>query len=150
MITVFAIGLLMLVGCGTSEQAQPTNTPPPTETPPPPTNTPVPEVIGDAEAGRLVFENGGANEVTAEFPYLCAGCHTLDGSEGAREGPDLQGISQRASETVPGLSAAQYIHQSIMDPRAFVVDGYSYMSAAPSRLFSEEEIADLVAFLLTQ
>jgi cytochrome c2 len=81
----------------------------------------------------------------------CSGCHTLDGSdEKTHIAPDLLGISERAAETVPGLSAAQYLHQSIMDPRAYVVEGYAYMTAIPGRLRIEDEVADLVAFLLTQ
>jgi cytochrome c553 len=166
MIAVFAIGLLILVGCGNPVSAQPTNTPPPTNTLPSPTNTPpptntlppptntsVPEVmvVGDPEKGQQFFESGGANELTTEAGVFCAYCHTYDGSdEKTHIAPDLKGISERAGETVSGLSAAQYIHQSIMDPKAYVVDGYSYMSAHPSRQYTENEIADIVAFLLTQ
>jgi cytochrome c553 len=150
------IFLSILAGCSpgaTTPSTTPTNTPPaePTITPIPPTPTLVPEVTGDAEAGRLIFENGGANEASSDLGALCTSCHTLDGSdEKTHNGPDLQGISERAADSVPELSAAQYLHQSIMDPRAHVVDGYAYMSAAPSRLLSENEVADLVAFLLTQ
>jgi mono/diheme cytochrome c family protein len=150
------MGLSILAGCSpipTTPLTTPTNPPPadPTITPIPPTQTTVPEVTGDPEAGRLVFENGGANEASSNLGALCSGCHTLNGSdEKTQNGPDLQGISERAEEIVPGLSAAQYIHQSIMDPRAHIVDGYSYMSAAPSRVLTEHEINDLVAFLLTQ
>jgi hypothetical protein len=66
------------------------------------------------------------------------------------EGPSLQGISDRAGDRVPELSAAEYIHQSIMEPRAFVVEGYANMGLMNSYLLSEEEVDDLVAFLLTQ
>ncbi len=148
---------ILLTGCSDSSITTelPTDTPVPAQpsnTPVPPTNTPIPEITsGDPERGREIFENGGENEASTSLGSLCSNCHTLDGSdEKTQNGPDLQGISERAGKTVPGLSAAQYIHQSIMDPRAYVVEDYSYMSAAPSRLFSEDEIADLVAFLLTQ
>ncbi len=141
---MLAMGVFALVGCGVIAPAEPTSTPIPTL-------TPVPEVVGDPEKGQEIFENGGANEASADLGARCAGCHTLDGSdEKTHNGPDLLGISDRGGETVPGLSAAQYIHQSIMDPRAYVVEGYSYMSAGASRLLSDQEVADLVAFLLTQ
>jgi cytochrome c2 len=144
LIAVFALGLLVIAGCSSSEPAQPTDTPSPKE-------TPVPEVMGDSEKGRQIFENGGANELSAGHGYLCTSCHTVDGSgEKTHNGPELKGISERGADTVPGLSAAQYIHQSIMDPRAYVVDGYAYMSVGPSRTLTEEEVADLVAYLLTQ
>jgi cytochrome c1 len=161
MITMFPMILLVLVGCSASEPtptdipASPTNTPPlPTNTPPPPTitptDTPIPEVVGIAERGREIFENGGAHENYIPEAF-CTRCHTLDGSDEKEHlGPQLRGISERAGERVPGLSAAQYIHQSILDPRAYVVEGYSYMYQRPGQLLSEEEVADLVAFLLTQ
>jgi cytochrome c2 len=147
--------LSILAGCSpvpSSPSNTPTNPPAdPTITSIPPTPTTVPEVTGDPEAGRLIFENGGANEASSDLGALCTSCHTLDGSdEKIHNGPDLHGISERAADTVPELSAAQYLHQSIMDPRAHIVDDYSYMSVAPSRLLTEAEVADLVAFLLTQ
>jgi hypothetical protein len=95
-------------------------TPTATMLPPPPIETPVPEVtIGDPEKGRQYFGNVGANEATAGYEMLCVNCHTIDGKEEKiHRSPDLQGIFVRAGETVPGLTAAQYIYKSIMDPRA--------------------------------
>jgi hypothetical protein len=63
----------------------------------------------------------------------------------------VQGISERAGDRVPDLSAVEYLRQSIEDPSAFVVeDFYDVMPKdLPSRL-SEEDIDDLVAFMLTQ
>lgn len=156
MIAMLALGLLVLAGCSAMESAPtetpapPTRTPAPTSSPPPPTNTPVPEVtLGDAERGRVIFENGGVRE--GWQGHHCSRCHTLDGSDEKEHlAPPLQGISESAGERVPGLSAAQYIHQSIMDPKAYIVDGYPYMRLTPRRLLTEEEVADLVAFLLTQ
>ena len=159
LITVLGIVLLFLVACGSAEPepvptdtpAPPTNTPLPTNTSPPPTETPVPEITsGDPERGRLIFENGGASE-NYKDNAVCFRCHDLDDSgERVHNGPSLKGISERAGERVPGLSAAQYIHQSIMDPRAYIVEDYSFMPLAIRRLLSEDEVADLVAFLLTQ
>jgi len=47
--------------------------------------------------------------------------------------------------------AEAYIHQSIKDPYAYLVEGYgNTMTKAAAYLLTEEEIDDLVAFLLTQ
>jgi hypothetical protein len=52
---------------------------------------------------------------------------------------------------VPGLSATDYLWESIVDPGAFVVEGYrDSMPKSFALLLSEEDIASLVAFLLTQ
>ena len=152
-VILFAVAMLALAGCGTSEPEPtetpipPTNTPPPTDTPPPPTDTPTPEIAGNPERGRALFENGGSHE-DYKPRYACMNCHTLDGSED--NGPTLQGISMRAGETVSGLTAAEYVRQSIMEPRAYLVDGFSAMGSINSLILSEEEVDDLVAFLLTQ
>ena len=52
---------------------------------------------------------------------------------------------------VAELSAEEYIRQSITDPAAFVTEGYgSKMSNVAIQWLGEEELDDLVAFLLTQ
>ena len=139
---------------------------PATSTPEPPTATPTPEpppateevvsAIGDPDRGRQIFENGGEKYTDAKTghissTYICISCHSLDGSEGPVHSPSLQGISERAGHRVPGLSAADYIRQSILEPDAYVVEGTKYrMGRFPSILLTEAEVDDLVAFLLTQ
>lgn len=108
-----------------------------------------PQEIGDPEHGREIFENGG--EIGLQE---CAGCHSLDGidKETARHKfPSLLGISERAGDRVPELSAVEYLRQSILDPSAYVVEGYeNNMEKGYKYGLSEEEVNDLVAFLLTQ
>ena len=56
-----------------------------------------------------------------------------------------------AAERVPGLFAEEYIRQSLLDPHAYVVEGYDVsMSSYLEYLLSPEEIYNLVAFLLTR
>jgi len=108
--------------------------------------------IGDPERGREIFEDGGAHELY-EPKYACATCHTLDGSVGDGEsaGPSIRGIAARAGDRVPGLSAEEYIRQSIMDPKAYITESYNNkMNKVAARLITEEELDRLVAFLLTQ
>ena len=80
----------------------------------------------------------------------CVGCHSLDGS--VLVGPTLQGIGDRAAERVSGQSAEEYIHNSIVNPEDYRVEGFDavQMPANYSDLMTEEEIDALVEFLLEQ
>ena len=99
--------------------------------------------IGDPALGEELFRTGGASGTA------CNTCHTLDGTE--LVGPSLQGISERAADRVPGLTAAEYIHQSIVDPGAYINEGYeNLMPDIYEDALAEQEINALVAFLLTQ
>jgi cytochrome c2 len=83
----------------------------------------------------------------------CAGCHSLDGSEGA--GPTVEGISGRTVELDDGstLTADRaYIERALVDPDAEIVQGYrrGIMSIAtePLDLASRrDDLESLVAFL---
>ena len=83
-------------------------------------------------------------------PLTCSTCHSIDGASGL--GPSLQGISTTAETRVPGLSAGEYITQSILDPNAFVVDGFpaGLMPQNYGETLTTQDIADVVAFLLSQ
>lgn len=120
------------------------------ESPPTTEEEPVAEPleVGNPERGREIFENGG-EKYTDKPQYHCIRCHSLDGSEG--DGPSLQGISQQAGNRVPELSAVEYLRQSILEPDAYIIEGFSHqMGRIHSVLLNEEEINDLVAFMLTQ
>ncbi len=100
---------------------------------------------GDPEMGRRLFfeEVPGVN-------VGCRLCHSLE--PGVRlVGPSLAGVATRAAQRVPGLSAEEYLYQSIVDPDAYVVPGYPAGTMPPDaqERLTEEQIQDLVAFLLT-
>jgi cytochrome c oxidase subunit 2 len=48
------------------------------------------------------------------------------------------------------LSAEEYLRESIVDPKAYIVEGYGGTMQRYKFLLSEEDIDSLVAFLLTQ
>lgn len=150
----------------TQEPATPTPEPPAaTPSPKPATSTPTPEpsaenaeevvidplAVGNPERGREIFETGGGT-ISAE--NSCSQCHTLDGTvmEHASAGPSFQGIAGRAGNLVPELSAVEYLRQSIVDPNAYIVEGYrnNRMPKAYGFFLEEAEIDDVIAFLLTQ
>jgi len=64
------------------------------------------------KAGEEIFHTKGTCEI----------CHRI-GQKGTRA-PDLAGIGARAGKTKPGMSAKQYIIESLLQPGAYLVEGY--------------------------
>lgn len=81
----------------------------------------------------------------------CAACHTVSGISTAVVGPVLDGIASRAGDTVAGLSAEEYIRQSILEPNAYIVEGFqeNIMLQTFSDTLSDEQVESLITFLLT-
>lgn len=84
----------------------------------------------------------------------CVACHNLDQPQDASNrgpvGPNLGNLVDVAGTFVAGMSAEDYVYQSITEPGAFVVEGYTsgLMPANFAQTISEEEIRGLVAWLL--
>jgi cytochrome c2 len=80
----------------------------------------------------------------------CNSCHEYQRGV-SQTGPSLKGVGTRAETRIEGVSAAEYIRQSIINPNAYVVKGFSanVMPATFARLLTPTQIDDLVAFLLT-
>lgn len=107
-----------------------------------PTPTPGPEEAADPAArGKQVF-----------LSYGCTGCHAMEGLSTAVVGPNLTNIATVAETRVPGMSAEEYIHQAIVDPSAYVVEGFpdNVMPKDFQTRMTEQELSDVVAFLLAQ
>jgi mono/diheme cytochrome c family protein len=88
-----------------------------------------------ASYGQTVFTTRG-----------CSACHTTAGLAGGSIGPELTGLSDRAGQRVAGLSAEQYVRQSILEPQAFIVPGFG--GQMPALRLTSEEVDAVVAFLL--
>jgi len=100
---------------------------------------------GDPERGRQLF-----NETALGTNASCRICHSLrPGVEVV--GPSFAGIATRAETRVPSMTTEEYLRQSILDPNAYIVEGFSEDMAPPNfaELLSEEQVDDLVAFLMT-
>jgi cytochrome c2 len=100
---------------------------------------------GNVERGAQIFTQG-----VNESPP-CSTCHfVVSGQTGFTLGPNLAGIAERAAVTVEGLSAEEYLHQSIVEPLSHVVPGYrDLMYADYAAHMSEADVQDLIAYLLT-
>lgn len=87
-------------------------------------------------AGEQVYGGGGG----------CTACHGL----GTRA-PDLLGVAGSVcAEREPGKSCKEYLHESLVNPGAYVVAGFQPIMPDMSRTLSETEIWSLVAFLESQ
>jgi mono/diheme cytochrome c family protein len=79
----------------------------------------------------------------------CVTCHSLEPGV-TLVGPSLAGIGERAEDRVPGVTAEEYLRQSIVSPDAFVVEGFATgsMQSNWENLLSQEQIDSLVLVLL--
>ena len=79
----------------------------------------------------------------------CVTCHSLAAGS-TIVGPSLAGIADRAAGRVGGLDAPSYLEQSIVDPDAFVVDGFESgkMPGVWGDVLSADQIDALVQYLL--
>src|SRR5262249_13538901 len=89
-------------------------------------------------AGEEIYKTKGTCEV----------CHRI-GQKGTRA-PDLAGIGSRAGTRKPGVTAKAYIIESLLQPTAYVVEGYPPIMPAgdkPPIGLSRSELWALTAFL---
>ena len=84
------------------------------------------------------------------FNGTCASCHATTDDD-VIVGPSLAGIGERAGTRVPGLDAEGYIRQSILDPRAYTVQGYpgNMMPVNYGQTFKPEDVDAILAYLET-
>ena len=81
----------------------------------------------------------------------CAGCHVIEGISVGAVGPNLTSIGEIAADRVDGYTAEEYIRQSIVNPSAYLVEGYDdLMLKTFADTISDVQLDDLVAFLLAQ
>lgn len=82
----------------------------------------------------------------------CGTCHTIAGVQAmaGKVGPELTRVGTAAASRKPGMSAQDYLTESIENPTAFIVPGFP--PAMPPRGgadLSDAEVASIVAYLLT-
>lgn len=101
--------------------------------------------VRDAMNGAMLF---GTFQDAAN--YSCSNCHLSD-SEKENLGPGLLNIKDRAASRVEGMTAAEYIYQSIVDSKAYTVEGFDpeLMPQNWAEIYSDLEIFDIVAYLMT-
>ncbi|PID85366.1 MAG: hypothetical protein CSA11_05630 [Chloroflexi bacterium] len=103
---------------------------------------------GDAARGEELYLQTVIGDASAPG---CTTCHSLE-PDVVLVGPSHHGMGQSAVGVVAGLSAEEYLEQSIREPNAHITDGYTEggMYQFYDNDLSDQEINDLVAFLMTQ
>lgn len=107
------------------------------------------------EDGGALAQAGLAGATSGEQIFTaagCAGCHTL-GKAGAtgKIGPSLNDLPTEAGDIEPGTSAEDYVRQSIVDPSAFVVQGFKDGVMPPYKgKLTDKQVDALVKYLLDQ
>jgi mono/diheme cytochrome c family protein len=78
----------------------------------------------------------------------CSTCHSLD-ADVVIVGPSLAGIGTRAATRVAGTSAEDYIKESIVNPDAYLVEGFpaGTMPQVWGEVLTESQLSDMVAYL---
>ncbi len=82
-------------------------------------------------------------------------CHTIEGISAGLVGPDLTHIGSEASGRISGVSAEDYLIESIRNPEAFVAEGVEraipgLMTSAITANLTDQQVEALVQFLLAQ
>ena len=93
------------------------------------------------KAGEEIYKTKGTCEI----------CHKI-GQKGTRA-PDLAGVGSRAAKMKQGMSAKQYLIESLINPNAIIVEGYPPIMPAvdkPPIGLNRSELWALTAFLQAQ
>lgn len=130
LMALLALAIALLAACGGSGQTASSAVP-----------------AGNVANGEKLFNSAtiGSNSAPG-----CVTCHSLQ--EGVVVvGPSQSGLAERAGNRVAGQSAAEYLHESIVNPNAYVVDGFAegVMYQNYGTDLTPEQIDDLVAYLET-
>lgn len=102
---------------------------------------------------RAGFEGLPAGDAArGEQIFLAQPCHTCHADLSV--GPALPGdppLAVRAETRRPGYSADLYLYESMVAPNAYVVPGFQQDIMPPeiSETLTEQDLADLVAYLMT-
>lgn len=102
---------------------------------------------GDPKRGQALYEQ---TIIGSSAAPGCVTCHSRDAGK-VLVGPSHAGIATIAETAVPGMSAEDFLKESILNPDAHVTEGFTpgVMYQNYSKDLSEQEINDLVAYLLT-
>lgn len=110
-------------------------------------------VAGATPAGQAQPESADQTGRALFVDLGCSACHSLQnaGATGI-VGPALDGIGQAAAGRVADLDAEEYLRQSLLEPDAHIVDGFTgnLMPNDYDERLSEEQISTLVDYLLDQ
>lgn len=131
---VLFLAMALLVACGGSDAAEPSS-------------AESGSAGGDAANGEALFEQATIGSANAPG---CTTCHSVEAGV-VLVGPSLAGVAVRAETAVAGMTAEEFLRQSIVEPNAHVTEGFTegimyqnYGTDLPGK-----SINDLTAYLMT-
>jgi cytochrome c len=97
-------------------------------------------LTGNPARGQQIFNGIGT----------CSSCHDV-ASGVTIVGPSQKGIATRAGTRKPGMSAHDYLYESITKPNAFIVPNFQagLMPQNFAQILSPQQIEDVIAYLMT-
>jgi mono/diheme cytochrome c family protein len=106
---------------------------------------------GDPVNGQKVFTTA---HNTANGTWACAQCHSVTADQARIIGPGLYNLQAVAGTYVPGENVVEYIHNSIVNPNAFIAPGDppfppNLMPQNWGDVLTPQELNDVIAYLLT-
>jgi cytochrome c551/c552 len=103
--------------------------------------------VGDAANGERLF---GESIIGAASAPGCITCHSLEPGV-VIVGPSQSDVGARAETAVAGMSAEEYLRQSIVEPNAHLAEGFGpdLMHQTYGEELTNTQINDLVAYMLT-
>ena len=143
--------LIFMVGCGASEPSvQPL-------VPSTPISKPAAIVTNQIDSVSSQDSQNDSLEGEAIFAGLggCGACHTIEGLTTAGVGPELTHIGTDAESRKSGLSASEYIEESIRAPEVFVPEGVErampgLMTSGITAHLTDGQVEALVEFLVSK
>ena len=125
---LLSLGLVLVSACG-GGAAEETESEEPVAT------------AGDAQAGEELY-----NQTSIGSAPGCITCHSIEPTDNPLQpspvGPSHYGVADRADDYTENQSAEEYLRESIVEPDAHIVEGFTAG-------VMYQQIDDLVAYLLT-
>ena len=159
---VLAVVLLLVVGvaCGSSEDAKPATSvvgastagasPVATQVEAAATESASEAAPEGTTGGAAPAEGDAENGKSLATSLGCVACHSVDGS--TLVGPTWKGVYGHEVTLTDGSKVTvddAYIHESIVDPNAKVVEGFAPIMPGFKGQVDDQQIADIIAYIKT-
>ncbi|MEX2579552.1 MAG: cytochrome c [Verrucomicrobiales bacterium] len=107
-----------------------------------------------SETTALYFDFGGDDAGRTLYQNFCAACHSIDGT--SLVGPGFRGmlgakrrvVDAETGETREVKADAAYVHESIVEPNSFVVEGYENIMPPLGAALGEDQIEAIVEYVV--
>lgn len=107
-------------------------------------------ILEQAELAKLAAQTPEGQGRLLAIRNGCIGCHSIDGTPGT--GPtwfNLFGKEENLDNGTTIIVDEAYLAESILNPNAKIVEGFTSPSVMPAFVFSDEEIANIIAYIQT-